>query len=222
MKTTFAIVLALLLHMSLAAQQLPLLFSTDAEGSISLNQFECTDVNAWRINEDKTLELFGASQYQPRVRSPLNIAILKNYRVGDFILEADLKQTGREYGHRDMCLFFGFKDAANFYYVHMASEADPNAHNIFLVNDAPRKNIAEKTNSGVNWGSEWHRVKIVRTVKTGLIQVFFDDMETPVMEARDQHHEAGYIGFGSFDDTGMIRNIQLYGELHPKKMGFFH
>ncbi|NJK83419.1 MAG: hypothetical protein HC912_05960 [Saprospiraceae bacterium] len=221
MKSTLMLVL-FLLHLNLFSQDLPLIFSTNFEDGVSLNQFECTDVSAWRINDEKALALVGASQYQPRVRSPLNIAILKNYRVGDFILEADLKQTGREYGHRDMCLFFGFKDASNFYYVHMASEADPNAHNIFLVNDAPRKNIAEKTNAGVKWGGEWHRVKIVRTVKTGLIQVFFDDMETPIMEAHDEHHEAGYIGFGSFDDTGMIDNIQLYGELIPSKMGIFH
>ena len=26
----------------------------------------------------------------------------------DFVLEADLLQTGRQYGHRDLCLFFGF------------------------------------------------------------------------------------------------------------------
>ena len=170
------------------------------------------------------MELFGKSEYDPRVRSPHNIAVIKGKKFGSFILEAELQQTGEEYGHRDLCIFFGLKDPSNFYYVHMASSADSHAHNIFLVNDAPRTNIANRTTEGVNWGTneDWHKVRLERNIETGLIRLFFDDMNTPVMETEDKHFDYGHIGFGSFDDVGKFDNIRIWGpELAPEKEGLF-
>ena len=45
----------------------------------------------------------------------------------------------------------------------------------------------------------------------GSIRVFFDDMSEPIMIAEDKTFGAGYIGFGSFDDTGMVDNIVIRG-----------
>ena len=213
------------------AQEIPqdykLVYEEDFEGDVSLNDFGITDPTAWRITQGKEgqgLELYGESNYEPRVRSPRNIAYIKNKKLGSFILEADLQQTGKEYGHRDLCLFFGIKDSSNFYYVHMASNADPNAHNIFLVNDAPRTNIATKTTEGIDWGAtnEWHKIRLERDIKKGTVKVFFDDMQKPIMEADDKHFDYGYAGFGSFDDSGKIDNIKIWApSLAPKKERFF-
>ncbi len=202
-----------------------LLYSQDFEKA-KIKEFEFTDAASWRISNlgtNNVLELFDKSNYQPDVRSPLNIGIIKNKLFGSFVLEADLMQTGREYGHRDLCVFFGMKDPANFYYVHLASKADPNAHNIFLVNDEPRKNIAEKTTEGIDWGdTRWHKVKIVRDVTSGKIEVYFNDMEKPIMEAVSTHFKYGHIGFGSFDDTGVFDNIKIWGtDFAPSRKGFF-
>jgi hypothetical protein len=179
-----------------------------------LKQFVFTDTSAWKLSgagKERALELHKQSAYQPEVRSPVNIALLADRQFGDFILEVDLLQTGKEYGHRDMCLFFGLQNPKQFYYVHLATAADPNAHNVFIVNDAPRKSFAEKTTQGVNWGLEvWHRIRLERKVKEGTIRVFFDDLETPVMEAKDTTFGAGHIGFGSFDDTGKVKNIRIW------------
>ncbi|MDT0686945.1 hypothetical protein [Autumnicola psychrophila] len=213
------------------AQQIPdhyqLLYEEDFEGDASLNDFEISDSNAWKIGNGKTgqaLELAGKSGYNPPVRSPLNIAFIKNKRFGSFILKADLQQTGKEYGHRDLCLFFGIKDHTNFYYTHLASSADPNAHNIFIVNDAPRTNIASRTTEGIDWGTtkNWHKMRLERDIESGSIKVFLNDMDTPVMEAEDKHFNFGFIGFGSFDDTGKIDNIKIWGPaLAPQHIGFF-
>lgn len=46
-------------------------------------------------------------------------------------------------------------------------------------------------------------------------------MNQPIMEASDTHFNGGYIGFGSFDDTGMIDNIKLWGNPIELKNGFF-
>ena len=155
-----------------------LLYQQDFSSAEAINQFEMTDPSAWKAvtGEEGYLELFGKSNYESRVRSPFNIALLKEYMFGDFVLEANLSQSGREYGHRDLRLFFGAKDATNFYYVHIASVADPNANNIFLVNDAPRTNIAIKTTDGTNWGAtnSWHKVRIERNISEGDIKIYFE------------------------------------------------
>ncbi|MFP4090630.1 MAG: hypothetical protein ACLFUB_18585 [Cyclobacteriaceae bacterium] len=204
-----------------------LLYEQDFSSKKAMKDFEMTDPRAWRMEEGKygmALELYGKSDYKPKVRSPLNIAMIKDKMFGSFIMEADVRQTGREYGHRDMCFFFNIKDPSNFYYVHMASKPDPHAHNIFLVNDEPRVAIAEKVSGGVDWGDTdtWHKVRIARDVQEGTIKVYFNDMETPVMEGKDTHFDYGHIGFGSFDDTGMIDNIKIWAPaLVEKGEGFF-
>ncbi len=185
-----------------------------------LEYLEFSDPQAWRIHEG-ALELFGKSNYQGRVRSPFNIALVTKQAYSSFSMELEMKQTGREYGHRDMCLIFGAKDPTNFYYVHIASKADEHAHNIFIVNDEARRSIGTKTTEGINWGDDWHRVKLTHDVSSGLIQVYFDDMNTPIMETTDAHFDGGYVGFGSFDDTGMIDKVKIKGTVKPNKAGFF-
>jgi len=204
-----------------------LVYAQDFSTPQTLNEFDMTDRKAWRFNEKdgkNTLELFDKSEYAARVRSPFNIALIKDLVVGDFVLEVDLAQSGKEYGHRDLCLFFNIKDPTNFYYVHIATTADDHANNIFLVNDEPRVKIATKTTAGTNWGitNSWHTARIERDASAGTISVYFDDMDQPIMEATDTHFDMGRIGFGSFDDTGQFDNIKIWA---PKVMstedGFF-
>ena len=189
----------------------------------ALEDFAASDPQVWRIastNDGHMLELFGQSRYQPPVRSPVNLALIRDRIFGDFVLECDLMQTGREYGHRDMCLFFGFESPSRFYYAHIATAADDHAHNIFVVNDQPRTKIANETTKGVNWGlNVWHRVRVERTIGDGMIKVYFDDLKRPIMVAQDRTFGAGYIGFGSFDDTGMIANIRIWGPKVETKPG---
>lgn len=215
------LMLAIIFGASAWAAELPsgfkLLYEQKFDKAGSLNDFQMTDTNAWKHvltegDHGGTMELVQQSKYSPAVRSPVNIALIKGKVFGDFILEADLIQTGKEYGHRDMCIFYGFQSATNFYYTHIATKADPNAHNTFIVNGAPRKNFAKETTEGVNWGlNVWHKVRIERTVKDGLIRVFFDDMTKPIMIAEDKTFQSGGIGFGSFDDTGRVDNIRIWG-----------
>ena len=195
-------------------EEYKLIYSNDFERPQDLANFEMTDPDAWRIGalSSSTLELHQQSEYILPVRSPFNIALISQLELGSFILEVDVAQSGRDYGHRDLCFFFGFKDPSNFYYVHIASKADDHANNIFIVNDEPRTKIASNTTSGSDWGSRnsWHKVRIERKIEKGLILVYFDNMDQPAMTANDIHFLNGKIGFGSFDDTGHFDNVKVW------------
>ena len=194
----------------------------------ALLDFDMSDDSAWRIqaeNEQNVLELHGESNYRSVVRSPFNIAVIRSFTLGDFVFEAKLAQTGREYGHRDLCLFFGMKDPTHFYYVHLATTADDHANNIFIVNDAPRIKIATTSSSGTDWGAtgSWHTVRIERNLASGSIKVFFDQSKEPVMVANDSNFGVGHIGLGSFDDTGMFDDIKIWApNIKNTHQSFFH
>ena len=192
-----------------------LLFEQKFDAESSIKDLVFTDPKAWKWSQENNggaLELTQQSQYTPVVRSPVNIALIADKVFTDFVLEADLIQTGKEYGHRDMCLFFGFQNPTNFYYAHIATAADDHAHNIFIVKNAPRTKIAKETTKGVNWGlNVWHKVRLERKLADGTIKVYFDDLAKPIMVAEDKTFGAGGIGFGSFDDTGKVDNIRVWG-----------
>ncbi len=171
-----------------------------------------TDANAWRMekaNGSRVLHQFQQSKYKPPHRSPHNIGLWKPHDVTDFVLTARVRSTARDYPHRSACLFFGYQDPAHYYYVHFGKRADNHANQIFIVNGAARTKISEKSTSGTPWDDEWHTVRIVRRVADGLIEVYFDDMNQPVMVAHDKTFGHGLIGIGSFDDTAQWDDIEL-------------
>lgn len=183
----------------------------------ALSQFSYTEPAAWQYTTEAStggsLELVRKANYEPEVRSPFSIALIKGKQFGSFVLEADIMQTGREYGHQDMCFIFGFQDPSHFYYSHISRSMDDHANQVFIVNAAPRTKISTRTNQGNNWrNGSWHKLRIERMLETGKIRIFFDDMQNPIMEATDTTFGVGSIGFGSFDDTGKIDNIRIWSD----------
>lgn len=196
-----------------ALQGLPLLYESNFAADAA--RWTPTDATAWKVTEEDgahVYALFGDSKYEPKVRSPKNISLLNDAEVSDFILEVKIKQTGREYGHRDGCLFFGYTGPSHFYYAHIATKADEHANSIFMVNDAPRVSIAKERTDGTDWGKTYHTVRIERRTETGLIKVFFDNMDKPIMIAEDKTFLSGKIGLGSFDDTANFKDLRLWGK----------
>ena len=194
-------------------KDLPLVFFDDFESGAG--RWTQTDPNAWKVVAEDGNHVYAQvqrSQYEPPVRSPYNMARVKDLKVSDFVLQARMKQTSREYGHRDMCLFFGYQDPAHFYYVHIATKADAHANSIFLVNGEPRVSIAQERTEGTDWATGYHDVRIVRNVATGAIEVYFGDMDKPIMKTVDTTFGAGQVGFGTFDDTGNIDDVIVWGK----------
>ena len=201
-------------HASYAEEaELPKVFSDDFE--MGAAHWQPTDETAWKIEKTDRGHVLSQfkkrSKYSPPHRSPYNIALLKDVLVSDFQLDVQVKSTHPDYGHRDVCLFFGYQDPAHFYYVHLGKKTDAHANQIFIVNDKPRTKISLKTTDGTDWDDKWHHVRIVRKTSDGEIEIYFDDMETPVMVAKDKTFTWGQVGLGSFDDTGAWDDFRLRG-----------
>lgn len=198
------------------AQDYPLVFFDDFSAPASVAEhWRPSDPNCWRLVETATGEryysLFQACQYEPPVRAPRHVAWLKDHAVSDFDLRVRARSTTRNYAHRDLCIFFAVQDASHCYYAHLGLEADAASHNVMIVDGTDRRPITVERTNGVPWTDGWHELRVLRDSRSGRIEVFFDDMEQPVLRAVDTRFAAGRIGIGSFDDLGDFSRVELYG-----------
>lgn len=228
------IVAALLTASSAVAEDKPadipdtykLVYASDFSKPGAMDAFRYPDPKVWRIASDKdapTLELFGEGDYRNKIRSPFNFALLSDKVFTDVVIDAEACSTVQPYDHQDMVIIYGFKSPNEMYYTHIAIKPDPHAHNCFIVNNADRVAIGKEVSKGITWGvNQWHKIRIVRRGSDGTTLVYFDDMKTPIMKASDKTFASGYIGFGSFDDTGKYRNIRVYApSVEQKKTDVF-
>jgi hypothetical protein len=211
---------------SSSAADLPLLL--DENFSQGADRWEPASPEGWKIididggkaySEFKNIDI---SKKLPH-RSPWNIALLKDFTVTDFVLEVKMRETAKDYPHRDACLVLGYQNPSHFYYVHFAPvTGDLHADQIFIVNNADRAAITDKDHpsTGAKWGDQatWHRLKIVRHAADGLIEAYFheddapfSDADRPLMTAHDKTFPWGQVGIGTFDDTADFAEVKLWG-----------
>jgi len=197
---------------ALCTQELPVLVTEDFEKGA--DRWEFSDPQAWKILETpkgKVLSLFERTTPKPPHKSPFGIALLKDLIVGDFVLEADVQSTGKAHPQQDLCLIFGYQDNDHFYYSHLARKTDKANNQVFIVNGADRAMISLRTSGGTDLSDEWTHVKVVRKTADGTIEVYWDDMKTPVQTAQNKVFAWGRVGLGSFDDLGNFDNFVLRG-----------
>src|SRR5690606_38936475 len=138
--------------------------------------------------------------------------LLTDKVVADFELTCRVQNTNtKAAGHRDLCLFWGYQDPGHFYYVHLGSKPDPHSCQIFIVNGADRTRITVDESAGTPWTEGWHTAKVVHRVADGTMEVYFDDMTTPAMTAKDTTFSWGQVGIGTFDDHGNFDDVVLRG-----------
>lgn len=173
------------------------------------------DPNSWVWSGEgpaRTLQLVAQGTRPPKFRSPLNLAWFGGREWKDFTLTAEVRLTKFDAGNNDLCIAFGRAEENRFYYAHLGEKADDPHHQIHLVDRADRKPVTGFRTAGTPWKEgRWHRVKVVRNTATGDIGVWFDDMEKPVLTAKDTTLGWGGIGLGSFDDLGEFRNVMVKG-----------
>jgi hexosaminidase len=174
----------------------------------------------WQIGEERGAKIYKltAPGIQGDVRAPTSWSLLKDYDVSSFIFTGRLRCASPvDNPHRDMVIVFHYQDSTHFYYVHFSATSDE-LHNIIgLVNGADRVKI-NKESSGESVARltdmRFHEFKVTSDVAAGEIKVYFDDMNTPILIARDTTLGHGLVGVGSFDDTGSFDDIKLWGKIH--------
>jgi hypothetical protein len=167
------------------------------------DRWEPTDAASWELMQEGQNTVFGlnkrVSAYEPKVRSPHNIALIRDLTIGDVAIEFSVRSTKDTGNHRDCCVFFGYQDPEHFYYVHLGAKPDPASGQIMIVDGAPRRPLTQNT-SPVPWDDQWHRVRLERHINSGKIAIYFDAMDEPLMQVEDKTFGAGRVGIGSFDD----------------------
>lgn len=166
----------------------------------------------WKHNDGGFLESTGTS-YAPPFRSPFSLAIVKSIKVQSFVMDVEMQQTSPDGdGHRDMVLIWSFVSPSQFYYAHISTAHDGVAHNIHIVDNADRKAISTTFTQGYDWGRDvWKRLRVVHDVESGAMSVYDLDSPKPaLLTASDKTFSGGYVGFGSFDNTGRVRKVKVW------------
>jgi hypothetical protein len=194
------------------AAEMALLFDADFENG-SLNEWKATDPSAWRIEQGrggKVLAQFKQSDYEPVVRAPRNINLIRNVRVRNFQIELKMRSTTKS-DVCDLCVFFGYRDPRHFYYVHLGDNSGELVNTICMVDGGSAVSITKIRTEQTKWDDNWHTVRVVRNVDKAMIEVYFDEMKEPIMTAVSNLMGWGRVGVGSFDGIGQFDDIQLWG-----------
>jgi hypothetical protein len=193
--------------------EMPLLFEADFEDG-NLDAWQATDPLAWRIEKGRggmVMAQFKQSDYEPVVRAPRNINLIRNIRVRNFEIELKMRPLAKSSEHRDLCVFFAYRDPRHFYYVRLANGSGVRTNSIFVVDGRSAVSIAKTRTDQTEWDDDWHTVRLVRNVDKATIEVYFDDKEEPIMTAISNLMGWGQVGIGSFNGTGQFDEIQLWG-----------
>jgi hypothetical protein len=189
-----------------------LVYSQTFADPASLGELVFANPTQWKHEPAGFVASTGAS-YAPPFRSPFSVAIIKSIKVTSFVMDAEMLQTSPDGdAHRDMVFIWNFMSPSKFYYSHISTAHDGVAHNILIVSDADRKAISTTFSAGYDWGhNAWKKLRVVRDVESGAMSVF--DLDAPteaILTANDQTFTDGYVGFGSFDNSGQVRNVKVW------------
>lgn len=184
--------------------------------SQGLAQWEPLLANYWEIRpegDESRLVLLRPGEQRPPLRRPSQFVLLKGEPWWDVTIEADIRTLRPDsVTGRDICVLFGYRDDTHFYYAHLCSDSNGGTHNVIVkVEGNTRRAIMRERRPPVRLTSAWHRVRVTHA-SDGEIRVFLDDMNTPLMTARDVDYPVGRIGFGAFDDPAMFGNVRISGQ----------
>lgn len=163
----------------------------------------------WNL-ADNQLVLAKAGTPGGPIRRPAALAILRQPIFGRVAITAGIRSTvDPSIIRADVLVVFGYQSPTQFYYVHLSGVTDAVHNGIFIVDGADRRRIDDGKAAPQLSDREWHRVRLERDLASGRIEVYMDDATIPGLVATDTTFATGLVGFGSFDDTALIRDIAI-------------
>ena len=147
----------------------------------------------------------------PGPRRPIQFALADLAYSGRVTLEGDVKPLGAS-----LLIVFGYRDAAHFDYAHLSVDtgAKQPVHNgVFHVYGGERVRISsEQGPAAFSATGRWHHVKLTHDARSGRVSVMVDGRTVPALDAVDMSLGPGRVGVGSFDETGVFKNISVTTE----------
>jgi hypothetical protein len=185
-----------------------------------MDDFESGKLDDWQFPhpEDWVILEAGGDHYLHMVRSrepgvprrPLQFALLKGVKAGNFSFETRVRREGRS-----MIVVFDYVDTLHFYYAHLSGDrgtAQPVHNGIFIVNGGERVRLAGTEAPPALPDHDWHMIRIERSNTGGTIDVYSDVQGSPIFSVVDRTLTCGQIGIGSFDETGDFENVSLIAD----------
>lgn len=199
----------------IACQSLPKKESTDPKPplhrQLSTVEWVFEDPSMWSIEGDQVTLLETQESLHP-FRRPYQLGYIRTKTfVQDFRMVARVKCTETELVQgRDIVLVYGYQSPSRFYYVHLSNHYAQEYHNgIFLVNKGDRIRVDHEGLLGATTtlidDHNWHLITLTR--QNGKASIIVDDQM--IMTSEDNTILRGYVGFGSFDDTGSMQLLSL-------------
>ena len=145
----------------------PFSVRADLSSAERLDAWTLDGSGAWTIR-DGLLLLEKAGVPAGPIRRPGALAILKTPALGDSSIEVELRSDAPEdVIRRDLLLVAGWQSPTRLYYVHLSAIRD-NVHNgIFVVDNADRRRIDDKSDRPALKDRAWHTARLVRTASDG-------------------------------------------------------
>ncbi|WP_430811458.1 MULTISPECIES: hypothetical protein [unclassified Carboxylicivirga] len=195
-----------------AEKDYKVVYSQSFSKSKSCDDFHFSDTPKWLISKNgksgKSLKCLGSGDYKAPHEGPSVMAILKNIKLEDFIVEMDVVQNGKDFNLLDFCIFFGMQDTAHYAFAQIAGHADKDTHNVFVMDGDKRRRIGEVNDKGVIWRlNEWQNIRMECMASENSVKVYFDD--ELVMESRGEAFRSGFIGFGSTSSALKVDNFKV-------------
>jgi hypothetical protein len=148
---------------------------------------------------------------QTPLRRPANLLLLPAAPQGPFTLDLDVRTLQMKEKGADICLFYAVQDEVHYAYVHLSNDSDGKVHQVIMNVDGTAKTrtrIHQEKKPPPSLTGEWQHVRLIRD-NDGNVQVYVDDMTTPVMTTQNSPAIPGRIGIGSFNDRAQFDNITL-------------
>ena len=168
----------------------------------------------WKVDQEDGAPVLRLVEHRgplPGPRRPIQFALADVEYSGRVTVEGDVKPLGGS-----LLIVFAYRDAAHFDYAHFSVDTgtkQPVHNGVFHVYGGERVRISsEQGPAAFAATGRWHHVKLTHDARTGKVSVTVNGAAIPAIEAVDMSLGGGRAGIGSFDETGVFRNISITAE----------
>jgi hypothetical protein len=165
----------------------------------------------WKVDqEDGTpvLRLVQPRGPLPGPRRPIQFALADTPNYDRVSVAADVKPL-----NRSLLIVFAYRDDAHFNYAHLSSDTgvkQPVHNGIFHVYGGERVRISsERGPASFMSSGRWYHVELRYDANRGTVGVTVDGTAVPALDAIDLSLGPGKVGIGSFDETGVFKNVTI-------------